>query len=148
MAILKWDSSREIMFIQDRMAKLYEYTQANVDIDINTPSPWVPQCDIYEDSVNFTLKAETPGLRLEDIVLEVSDDTITLVGARKRKRNISDESYHRIERSYGRFVRRFILPCNVDENNVSAKLVNGLLTVTIRKQKTENSRKIIEIKIK
>lgn len=139
MAILRWDSGKEVMFVQDRMSKLYDYALATLNVDINTPSSWSPLCDIYENSNNFILKAETPGLSLDDIVLEVDEDTVVLVGMRKKPEDVSDESYHRIERNYGRFVRRFILPATVDENNVVAQLFDGLLTVTIGKLKAEDS---------
>lgn len=137
MAILRWDSAREVMFVQDRIQKLFEYALANLDVDIRIPAPWVPACDVYESPASFVLKAETPGMSMEDIALEVSANTITLVGARKRGRDVSDESYHRVERNYGKFIRNFVLPFNVDENSVSASLKDGLLTVVIPKAKAK-----------
>lgn len=125
------------MFVQDRIQKLFDYALANLDVDIRIPAPWTPACDVYETPNSFVLKAETPGMSMEDIALEVSSNTVTLVGARKKRREVSDESYHRVERNYGKFIRNFILPFNVDENNVSATLKDGLLTVVIPKVKAK-----------
>lgn len=133
MAILRWDSTREVMFVQERIQKLFEYALANLDVDIRIPAPWTPVCDVYESLDSVVLKAETPGMSLDEIALDVSANTVTLVGVRKRRRDVSDESYHRVERNYGKFIRNFILPFNVDENNVSASLKDGLLTVVIPK---------------
>lgn len=138
MAILRWDSTREVMFVQDKMQKLFEYALANLDLDIRIPTPWTPACDVYESPTGFILKAETPGMELEDIALEVSSNTVTLVGVRKRRREVSEESYHRMERNYGKFIRNFILPFSVDENNVTASLKDGLLTVMIPKMTAMN----------
>lgn len=145
MAILRWDSTKEVMFVQDRIQKLFEYALANLDVDIRIPAPWTPACDVYESPNSFVLKAETPGMSLEDIALEVSANAVTLVGARKKRREISDESYHRVERNYGKFIRNFILPFNVDENNVSASLKDGLLTVVIPKIKTRTGGSVIPV---
>lgn len=145
MAILRWDSTKEIMFVQDRIQKLFEYALANLDVDIRIPAPWTPACDVYESPNSFVLKAETPGMSLEDIALEVSANAVTLVGARKKRREVSDESYHRVERNYGKFIRNFILPFNVDENNVSASLKDGLLTVVIPKIKARTGGSVIPV---
>ncbi len=135
------------MFVHDRMSKLFEYAMANLSVDLNAPSPWVPPCDIYETAASFTMKVEAPGLDLADIVLEINDNVVTVVGARKRERKISDENYLRIERNYGRFMRRFILPCMVDENSVSVTLNDGLLTVRMPKKENHGKAAPVEIKV-
>jgi HSP20 family protein len=145
MAILRWDSTREVMFVQDKMQKLFEYALANLDVDIRIPAPWTPACDVYESPTSFILKAEVPGMSLEDIALEVSSNSVTLVGVRKRQREVSEENYHRMERNYGKFIRNFILPFSVDENSVSASLKDGLLTVTIPKAATINGGSTVRV---
>ncbi len=148
MAILRWDSGKEAMFIQSAMSKLYDYALSTLNADISSPTPWIPPCDIYENSNSFILKAETPGMSLDDIALEVDGDTVIVMGVRKKRRDVRDESYHRIERSYGRFVRKFILPSVVDENSVTTELSGGLLKMTIGKLKRECARHTIEAPIK
>lgn len=147
MSILRWDAARDLMFVHDRINKLFEYALANLDVDIRIPSPWMPACDVYENSKAFMLKAETPGLTLSDIALEINGDTVTLVGVRKRSREISEESYHRVERSFGRFVRNFVLPCSVDESTVTAALKDGLLTVTLPKDKSGETGGYVNVKV-
>ncbi|MBI4666328.1 MAG: Hsp20/alpha crystallin family protein [Nitrospinae bacterium] len=145
MSILRWDPAKDLMFVQDRMSKLFEYVLANLDVDIRFPSPWVPLCDVYENAEGFVLKAEVPGMSLDDMVLDISGNTVTFVGVRKKQKDVSDESYFRIERNYGKFIRNFILPCEVDENSVSASLKDGLLSVTIPKAKTQTAGSVIPV---
>ncbi len=147
MAILRWDTGKDAMFVQDRMSKLFEYVLSNLSVDLSAPSPWIPPCDVFENQDNFIIKAEVPGLSMEDVVLEITDNTVIMVGVRKRESSVSDENYLRIERSYGRFARRFILPCGVDENKVSATLHDGLLTVSIQKEAVGQSPKKIQVDI-
>lgn len=132
--------------MQDRISKLFEYALSNLDIDIRFPTPLIPPCDVYESPANFVLKAELPGMRLEDVILEISGNTVTIVGTR-RKSEISEESYHQVERSFGKFIRNFILPCPVDEERVAASLKDGLLIVTIPKSSHPASGAVVNIPV-
>lgn len=147
MAIYRWEPEKDLLFIEDRISKLFEDALAGLDLDIKKASPWTPPCDIYETADAFILKAEVPGVKLEDIILEISERTILFVGERKRLKEVSEENYHRIERSYGRFVRSFTLPCQVREGEVSASLKDGVLTVTIPKKEDTSREKVINVKI-
>jgi len=147
MAILRWDAAKDLMYVQDRISKLFEYALSSLDVDIRFPTPWVPLCDVYENSTSFVLKVEVPGMSLDDIILEVNGSTVTIVGARK-KSDISEENFHRIERNFGKFIRNFILPCNVDENNVTASLRDGVMTVTILKSQPLATGAVVKVTVK
>jgi HSP20 family protein len=79
----------------------------------------------------LVLKAELPDMKQEDIDLTVEDNTLTLRGERKLDAEVAEEQFHRIERSYGSFVRTFGLPPTVDAGQVSAEYKAGVLTVRL-----------------
>ena len=99
---------------------------------------WAPPVDIAEtpEALNFT--AELPGFKNEDLTLRVENGVLTIEGERKFDTQASDKNYHRVERSYGKFVRGFTLPSNIDPEKVQANMVDGVLYVAL--QKKENAK--------
>jgi HSP20 family protein len=95
---------------------------------------WAPPMDIAEtpETLNFT--AELPGFRIEDLTLRVENGVLTLEGERKFDTKASEKNYHRVERSYGKFVRGFTLPGNIDPEKVQANLVDGVLYIALQKK--------------
>ena len=131
MAIVKVDPFRELVAMQDRMARLFGdvYTR---DEDTGFRGSWAPVVDIYEtDEHDLVLKAELPGLDRNDIDVTVENSTLVLKGTKKFETEVKDENYRRIERSYGTFHRSFTLPSTVDASRVSADYRNGVLTVKL-----------------
>jgi HSP20 family protein len=105
--------------------------------------PWAPPVDILETENELVLKADVPDVDLKDIDIQVENGTLTLKGERKfEKREGAKEGYHRIERSYGSFVRCFSLPETVDTEKVAAEYTNGVLTVTLQKKELAKPRSI------
>jgi HSP20 family protein len=105
--------------------------------------PWAPAVDILETENDLILKADVPEVSLKDIDIQVENGTLTLKGERKfEKRDNGKEGYHRIERSYGSFVRCFSLPETVDSDKVSAEYKNGVLTITMAKKEVAKPRAI------
>lgn len=148
MAILKWGSSRRILFVHETMGKLFEDAVSSLRRGRLYPSPWLPPCDIYETGDRYVLKAEAPGVELGDIVLEVSGNVVSFAGERKRERDVGAENYHMVERSSGRFMRSFTLPDSVEEEDVAASLKDGVLTVTMKKKPASQKSGTVEIKVK
>jgi HSP20 family protein len=89
--------------------------------------------DIHEGDKEITLKAELPGIKKEDVHIDVNDGVITLRGERKFEKEDKKENYHRIERSYGSFHRSFTLPSTVDVEKIKAKYKDGILEATLPK---------------
>ncbi|MDH5509950.1 MAG: Hsp20/alpha crystallin family protein [Nitrospinota bacterium] len=142
MSILRWGSSSKMFFISEGMGKLFDDALEALSMEANMPSMWTPPCDLFETSSGFTLKAEVPGILLDDIVLEVSGDLITLAGERRKSEETQSISYHRMERAGGRFVRVFRLNRRVNEEKVHASLQDGLLTVNLPKKDYSNPVKV------
>lgn len=104
--------------------------------------PWTPSVDIAETENELTLKADVPGVKLEDINIEVENGTLSISGSRTYQSDESKGGYHRQERSYGAFHRAFVLPETVDIDQVSASLDNGVLSVVLPKKELAKPRTI------
>ena len=102
--------------------------------------------DIYENGDNLVLKAELPGINPDDVEIRVEDNTLYLKGERKFEKEVKEQNYHRVERSYGTFTRTFSLPNSVDADKVAANYKDGVLTLTMPK-KEEAKPKTIKINV-
>ncbi len=147
MALIRWDPFRDLLTLQDRMDRLFQdsMTRSRGHEESLAPGFWSPPVDIYETDESVILKAELAGLNKNDVTIEVKDSTLILRGERKFEKDIKEENYHRIERSYGSFSRTFSLPQTVDQSKVTATFKDGLLEIKIPKVKDARPKQI-EIK--
>src|ERR1700722_1934525 len=104
--------------------------------------PWVPAVDIQETENDLVLKADVPDVDMKDIDVRVENGTLSLRGERKFESEKKNGSWHRVERSYGRFERAFALPNTVDFEAVKAEYKNGVLTITLPKKEIAKPRQI------
>ncbi|RJQ15054.1 MAG: Hsp20/alpha crystallin family protein [Nitrospiraceae bacterium] len=111
-------------------------------IEEMAPSPSV---DIFEEGDDIILKTELPGMTKDDIEINLTDDTITLSGEKKKEEKIERKNYYRLERSFGSFSRSFTLPAEVQSDKAKASFKSGVLEVRV--PKSEEARKK-EVKIK
>jgi HSP20 family protein len=118
--------------------------QDTVNRMLSEPSarPWTPAVDIYETENELVLKADLPEVDMKDIDVRMENGTLALKGERKFERNENQKGYHRIERSYGSFVRYFTLPETVDPEKVRAAFANGVLTITLPKKEVAKPKTI------
>ena len=107
---------------------------------------WAPPVDIYENGDNLVLKAELPGINPDDVEIRVEDNTLYLKGERKFEKEVKEQNYHRVERSYGSFARSFSLPNSISAEKVKAEYKDGLLTLTMPKRE-EAKPKTIKIDV-
>jgi HSP20 family protein len=107
-------------------------------------STWSPAVDVYEDKDQFTVVAEVPGLKKEDLNLSLHNGVLTISG--ERKREDKPEQGFRSERFVGRFQRSITLPVSVDPSGVKATYQDGLLKVVLPKSE-EAKPKQIEVSV-
>jgi HSP20 family protein len=107
---------------------------------------WAPALDIQENKGTYLVKADIPGLKKEDIHLELRDGYLTLAGERKYEHNEKEVNYRRIERTYGTFQRSLKVPEGLTEKDIKANYRDGVLEVTIPTPKVEKP-KTINVKI-
>jgi HSP20 family protein len=96
--------------------------------------PWAPAVDILETENELVLKADVPGVDLKDIDIQLENGTLTVKGERKFEKEATNKGFHRMERSYGSFVRIFTVPETVEAENVKAAYDAGVLTITLPKK--------------
>jgi len=127
--------------------KLFEDAVTRMLSEPRTGRPWSPAVDIVETENELVLKADLPDVKLEDIDIRVENETLTLKGERRFEKDEKAKGYHRIERSYGTFVRSFSVPSTVDAERVSAEYKNGVLAVTLPKKEAAKPRQVkVEVK--
>jgi HSP20 family protein len=133
MAMTRFDPFRDLAVLQDRMNRLLNdrFQGRGREDDLMSSGSWTPAVDIYEAEGSLVLKAELPDLRREDIDVNIENHTLTIRGERKLDNEVKQESFHRIERAYGTFVRQFTLPPTLDATKIAAEYKNGVLTVTL-----------------
>lgn len=106
------------------------------------PGPWSPAVDVAETEDAITLHVELPGMKLEEIDIELTGDTLTIRGERKRVREEQKDNFVRVERSFGRFQRTFTLATPIQHDKVSAAYRDGILEITLPKSEETKPRKI------
>ena len=145
MAIVRWwDPMRDLAGIQDKMNQIFEdtFTRGRGREEGLTGGMWTPAVDIYETDANVVVKAELPGVQKDQVGVEVKDGVLTLRGERKYEKEVKEENFHRIERSYGTFQRSFSLPTTVDQEKISATMKDGVLEVSLPKREAAKPKQI------
>jgi HSP20 family protein len=144
MNIARFDPYREFAAPQARMNRVFgDVGRRYDDDDVMTRGAWIPPVDIYEnDRHELVIKAEMPDLNREDIELKVENSTLTISGQKKMDREVKENQYHRIERTFGAFTRSFSLPATVDAGQIGAEYKNGVLTVTLPLREEAKPRQI------
>ena len=107
---------------------------------------WVPAVDIEEKEGKYLLKADLPGLKKDDIHLELHDGYLTLKGERKSENEEKKDTYRRVERTYGSFQRTFKVPEGLTVKDIKAKYKDGVLELTIPTPKAKEP-KAIDVKV-
>lgn len=143
MAIVKWDPFATLPTLKDRINSIFEEAFP-ISTDDGSPSicDWRPPVDTYEEGETIVITAELPGVKKENISIDLKDNTISISGERALEENISDKKYFRRERCHGRFYRAFSLPETADPNRIAASFKDGLLKIVIHRSEETVSKKV------
>jgi HSP20 family protein len=144
MNLIRWDPFSELEGIQTRLNRLYNFP-ARLE-DETFFANWNPRVDIQETDTEFVLKADLPDVRTEDVKVEFDNGVLTVEGERKQEKEDKGKRFYKVEREYGKFVRRFILPTDVDGEHTKAEFKDGVLHVHLPKTVTARP-KAIEVKV-
>jgi HSP20 family protein len=147
MAIVRWEPFRELLASQKEFDRVFREACSPFpgEGELSTRT-WAPRVDIYEDANNLVLKADLPGVDPEDVEIKVENGVLYLSGERKFEKDVKEENYHRVERSYGAFSRSFSLPSSIDSDKVTAEYKDGQLILTMPKRE-EAKPKTIKISV-
>lgn len=142
MNLTRWDPYREFNTFADRLSRvLSQATPRNRDEEMSLGT-WLPPVDIAEDKDRITMTAELPGFKDDQIQIQMEGGVLTLRGERKFEEEKEGRNFHRVERSYGQFVRSFTLPNNVDRDQIKASFSDGLLHIELPKREEAKPRQI------
>jgi HSP20 family protein len=125
---------REMEDFSERLNRFFGgRVRANGDKESLTVTDWMPVVDIQETETEYLIKAELPEVKKEDVKVTLENGVLTLQGERKQEKEEKGKKFHRIERSYGTFLRTFTVPMDAEENKVAADFKDGILRVHLPK---------------
>ena len=135
MNLIKWDPFRELEDVSDRLNRIFgrPATRGEASQEMLGMADWTPSVDISETDSAYLIKGEIPGVKKEDVKVTIEDGMLTMRGERKMEKEEKDKKFHRIERSYGSFMRSFRVPDDADETAVKAEFKDGMINVTLPK---------------
>ena len=150
MTLVRWDPFRELEEMSDRLNRMVSRPSLprtnGHGKEAMTVTDWVPSVDVSETEGEYQIKAEIPDVKKEDVKVTVEDGVLTIQGERKHEKEEKGKKYHRVERSYGSFVRSFTLPDLVDEEKVRAAFKDGVLNLQLPKSEKAKP-KAIEVTV-
>jgi HSP20 family protein len=131
-----WDPFREFQELSDRLSRVFQGAlPANQEghEQALTVFDWAPAVNISETDKAYLLRADLPEVKKEDVKVTHENGVLTLEGERRQEKREENEKFHRVESSYGKFMRRFTLPDEAQEEGIEATFKDGALTVVIPK---------------
>jgi HSP20 family protein len=141
MTVVRWEPLRELSSLQTEMNRLFN-TAFDSPGSNGGARRWVPAMDLVETADDFVLRADLPGMRQDDVKIEVEDNVLTVSGERAAEHEAREAGFHRLERAFGHFSRSLTLPKGVDHEAVTAAFTDGVLEVRIPKPAQSKPRRI------
>ncbi len=140
MALIRWEPLQEIDEIQREMNRLFDRFQ--VPATRENGFAFVPAAELQDTPEAFLLKLEVPGIKAEDLDIQVTGEAISISGERRSEQTSQDKGMTRTEFRYGRFRRVIPLPARIQNDQVEANYDNGILNLRLPKAESEKTRVI------
>jgi HSP20 family protein len=140
-SLSRFEPFRGLSTLHDQVSRLFNETLLNGQGE-SALTAWAPTVDIYETPSELVVKADLPDVQEKDIDVRVENNLLTIRGERKFEKNVSEDNYLRVERSYGSFSRSFSLPNSVNAESIHADYKNGVLNVSLPKREESKPRQI------
>jgi HSP20 family protein len=136
MALIRWEPTRELSSLQGEMNRLFsaffdDPGQANGGTGM--VNRWIPAMDLVEQDEHYVLRADLPGMREDDVNIELENNVLSISGERKHESAEESKGYYRLERASGAFSRSLTLPEGVDAEAIAASFQDGVLELRIPK---------------
>jgi HSP20 family protein len=141
MLLTKFDPFKEFA----NMQKMFEAFNDPVASE-SSLGAFTPKVNTREGEFAYHIDVDLPGVKKDDIKIDVHDNILTIHGERNYKEEIKEEDYYKVETSFGKFQRQFTLPENVNVENISASSNDGVLDVVVPKLEKAVEKKTIEVK--
>jgi HSP20 family protein len=147
--LTRWDPFKEMDELHDRISRLWGLRPTRAPEggrEMMTVTAWAPSVDIIEDEKEWLIKADLPDVKKEDVKVTVEGGVLSISGERKFEKEEKEKKYHRVERSYGSFMRSFTLPDGANGGKVSAEFKDGVLKVHLPKDEAAKP-KAVDVKV-
>jgi HSP20 family protein len=122
--LTRWDPFAELSELRARFDRMFDQFDGHERV-------WTPAIDVVRDDGNLVIHAELPGIKPEEVKIEVEDDILTVSGEHEERKDEKEKDYVRRERRYGSFSRSMALPPGVDAKKIKAKTHDGVVEVTV-----------------
>jgi HSP20 family protein len=144
MKMTRWDPFRELEEMSSRLNRFFNQTSPRQlgEDGGETLADWAPAIDIQETDGEYLIHADLPAVKKDDVKVSVQDGILAVEGERRQEKEEKGKKFHRVERSYGKFVRRLALPTDVDQQKVAAEFKDGVLSVHLPKSAVAKPRSI------
>lgn len=145
MLIKRFDPFRELETMRRVITNTYPIINSNHAEDTNI-STFAPFVNTREGDFAYHIDVDLPGIKKEDINIDIKENTLTISGERNIKKEVQEKDYYKVESSFGKFQRIFTLPDDIDFENITALSENGVLEIVIPKIEKNTNIKKIEVK--
>ena len=148
MNMVRWDPFRELEDMSTRLSRMVGMPPPRVtpETDGGFFADWAPAMDVEETDKEYLIKTDLPAVKKEDVKVGIDDGILSVEGERKQEKEEKGRKFHRVERAYGKFVRRMSVPTDVDATKVAAEFKDGVLNVHLPKSATATP-KMIDVKV-
>lgn len=141
MSLIRWQRrpqmlARPMMRAHDLFDELDRLFTTSIS-ESTEEAEYGPAVDVYQTDDEVVVKAQLPGVKKDDVDVSIQDNTLTIRAETKREEEVDEDGYFRRELRYGTYARRLPLPAPVDEEQVSAKMEDGVLEVRAKKSEEE-----------
>src|ERR1700737_2605989 len=140
--VVRYEPFRGLSTLHDQVNRLFNDTLFRGHAEDSAITTWAPVVDIYETPNELVVKADLPDMDEKDIDIRVENNLLTIRGERKFEKNVSEDNYLRVERTYGAFSRSFSLPNTVNPDGIKAEYKKGVLTMTLPKRGESKARQV------
>jgi HSP20 family protein len=137
--LVRWEPFRELATLQTEMSRLMNGLFEGSGRETQS---WVPAVDVWETEQELVYAFDVPGVREEEISIELHDDTLTVTAQRDRTEERAEDGYVRFERRFGTFSRAVGVPQGVSEESIKADYKDGVLEIRVAKPEETKPRRI------
>jgi HSP20 family protein len=142
MNLIRFDPFRELEDLSSRLSTYLNRPGSARPAEVDGFSEWAPAIDVQETDAEYLIKADLPEVPKADVKVGLENGILTIEGERRQEKEEKGKKFHRVERTYGKFVRRLSVPSEVDDQKIAAEFKEGVLTVHLPKTPLAKPRSI------
>jgi len=143
---MRWDPFVDMVQLHEQVNRVFDQSMLRDGREAAHARSWAPPVDIYETDHEVVFRMEVPGMKPEEIDIQMTGDTLTIRGERQKGQDDNGKRYVRFERNYGAFHRAFTIGVPIARQQISAVYRDGLLEITLPKEEAVRPKQVkIEI---